>query len=122
MDVLIVAIIPVVGSIPLYMIAKRMEVENAWLAFIPILNIFALTAAADKRGEMKIGEGCGLIIVTLIPFVGWLFFLPLWGRLAVQLGKSSRWGWPCVLPVLGTIWLWVLWYVTRERASLNPEA
>jgi hypothetical protein len=61
-------------------VAKKLKVQNAWLAFIPIANIYLMTQMAGREWWWT--------LLCLIPFVGFIFAIILWVDILKKLGKN----------------------------------
>jgi len=57
----------------LYMIAKKARNENAWLAWIPIGNLFLLVSLADL--------GCLWVLGMFVPCVNFFVAIYVWWRI-----------------------------------------
>ncbi|MCJ2543917.1 DUF5684 domain-containing protein [Thermostichus vulcanus] len=76
-------------SYTLMVIGQKLSVPNAWLAWIPIANIWVMCRAADKPGWW--------VILFFIPLVNLIFAIP------PRLNKSRWSGLLIFLPVLGAL-------------------
>jgi hypothetical protein len=88
-------------------IAKKAKTENAWLAWIPIGNIYLLTQVAKVSGWWTLG-----IFAGGIPAVGSLAVLALmvwlWWRTSERLGFPNWFGILMVVPIANLIILGIL--------------
>jgi len=80
-------------SFTLMKIGDKAGVQNSWLAWIPLGNLWVLCRAAGKPGWWLI-----LFFVPLVNIV--IFFLVIFG-IPVNLGKSSLLGLLIFVPVIG---------------------
>ncbi|MBS1707892.1 MAG: hypothetical protein JSS65_04130 [Armatimonadetes bacterium] len=80
----------------LYVIATKLRAENAWLAFIPVVNVFYMTYVAKRPWWWPV-----LALVPCINLV-WVFFLfPMTlASLAEERGKSGLLGCLLWIPVV----------------------
>ncbi len=78
-------------ALPLYIIAKKSEEENAWLAFVPLVNFWLMCQMADL-------SLLWLLFAILIPGGFFLFQIVVWWRLAENTNKSGFWGVLMVIP------------------------
>ena len=85
----------VLMALPIYTVAQKTNQENAWFAFVPILNIILLIQCADKE--------LWYIVLFLIPCVNFILYAYLWAEVATRLNKSSTLGWLCLIPGLNAI-------------------
>jgi hypothetical protein len=74
-------------------IAKKLNVENAWLAWIPIVNLWIVVQCAGKEWWW--------IILMFIPIVGYVVNILLWMAMCERRGKASGVGLLMILPPLG---------------------
>lgn len=77
-------------GIALYMIAQKTRTENAWMAWVPILNIFLLLNIAQL--------GCLWVIAYFIPCVGFFAAIYTWWRVCERRGKPGPLGILMVIP------------------------
>jgi len=82
-------------SMALQTIAKKTNTENAWWAWVPIINIILMLNIAKKP--------LWWIILCLIPFVNIIIFIIVWMAIAVARGKPSWWGILLIIPVANII-------------------
>lgn len=116
--VILIVLLLVVIPIPMFVIGRRREVGEAWVAFIPIVGpTVVLLWSAEKSGWWW--------LLAVIPFVNLLFFLWLYFRLPAVHGRTRWWGVPFLLPFVNI----VAWYVyafslagPRAGASARPLA
>jgi len=92
---LIFAAFYVYFSLALQTIAKKTNTENAWLAWIPIINIILMLNIAKKP--------LWWIILCLIPFVNIVIGIIIWMAIAEARGKPSWWGILFIVPVVQII-------------------
>jgi len=76
-------------------IAKKTHTENAWWAWIPILNAILLLNIAKKP--------LWWFLLLLIPFVGLIIAIIVWMAVAEARGKPSWWGILLIVPLVGII-------------------
>ena len=82
-------------SLALQTIAKKTNTENAWLAWIPIVNIVLMLNIAKKP--------IWWIILFFIPLVGIVFGIIVFMAIAEARNKPSWWGILIIVPVVGII-------------------
>jgi hypothetical protein len=58
----------VYSSFALMTLAKRLKTENAWIAWIPIVNLYLVTQIAKKEWWWALI----IVFANIVPFVGWL--------------------------------------------------
>lgn len=79
----------------LYMIAKKVGTENAWLAWIPIANIYLMCKVADKPGWW--------LVLFLIPIANIVFAIIVWMKIAEFRNKPSWLGILLIVPIANLI-------------------
>ena len=82
-------------SLALQTIAKKTNTENAWMAWIPIINIILMLNIAKKP--------LWWIILLIIPIVGLIVGIIVWMAIAEARGKPSWWGILLIVPIIGII-------------------
>ena len=76
-------------------IATKTNTENAWLAWIPVVNIILLLNIAKKP--------VWWFILFLIPFVNIIIAILVWMGVAEARNKPNWWGILLIVPVIGII-------------------
>jgi hypothetical protein len=82
-------------ALALQAIAEKTNTENAWFAWIPILNLILMLTIAKKP--------IWWIILFFIPLVGFFMFIPVWMAIAEARGKPNWWGILIIVPVVNVI-------------------
>jgi hypothetical protein len=82
-------------SLALQTIAKKTNTENAWLAWIPIVNIILMLNIAKKP--------LWWFILCLIPLVNIVVMIIMWMAIAEARNKPSWWGILMIVPVVNLI-------------------
>lgn len=82
-------------ALALQTIANKTNTENAWLAWIPIVNVVLMCNIANKP--------VWWIILCLIPLVNIVIFIILWMGIAEARNKPSWWGILLIVPLVGII-------------------
>ncbi len=82
-------------ALALSTIAKKTNTENAWLAWIPIINIVLMLNIAKKP--------IWWIILFLVPFVNIVIAVIVWMAIAEARGKPNWWGILTIVPVVNLI-------------------
>jgi uncharacterized membrane protein YhaH (DUF805 family) len=85
-------VIYIIYALPIFIIARKSEHSCAWMAFIPLLNLWLLLDMADME--------LAWLLLYLIPIVNILFFIYLWMRIAENTNKSMWWGVLMVVPIV----------------------
>lgn len=76
-----------------FVIAKKCGChDTAFLAFIPLANMFLLCQMAKKPGWW--------FVLMLIPFIGVIFYAIVWIEAAKIAGHSGVWGFLAIIPPL----------------------
>lgn len=76
-------------------IANKTNTNNAWMAWIPILNLVLMLRISRQPLWVMIG--------FFIPYVNYLIMAAVWGEIAGVLNKSKWWGLLWLVPVLNLI-------------------
>lgn len=105
--VIICIAIYIYAAIALMAIAKRTKTPNAWLAWIPIANIYLMTQIGKQSGWWTLG-----ILVAIIPIVGGLAVLALvaflgW-KIAEALNRPGWWGILLAIPIVNLVIMGVM--------------
>ena len=74
-------------------IAKKCGLENTWMAWIPIVNIWLLIQCAGKEWWW--------ILLMFIPLLNIVIAIIVWMAIAERLGKPSWVGILVIVPVVG---------------------
>lgn len=82
-------------ALALQTIAKKTNTENAWWAWIPIINIILMLNIAKKP--------IWWIVLCLIPLVNIIVFIIVWMGIAEARNKPSWWGIMMIIPVMNLI-------------------
>lgn len=101
----------VYAAITLMFIAKKTGTSNAWMAWIPILNLYLMCKAAGKSGLW--------IILLCLPFVNVVAIILLWAGIAQRLGRPGWWGLLMLIPVLNFVLMGILAF-SKSRQPIVP--
>ena len=82
-------------SLALQTIATKTKTENAWLAWIPIANIFLMLSIAKKP--------MWWFVLCLIPLVNIVIMVIVWMGVAEARGKPNWWGILTIVPVANIV-------------------
>ncbi len=85
----------VYNAFALMTIANRTYTENAWMAWIPVLNIYLMVKIAEKPWWW--------LIIIFIPILGIIPYILVWMRISERLGKSPWLGVLMILPVVSLV-------------------
>jgi tetratricopeptide (TPR) repeat protein len=80
----------------LFLIARKTNTDMAWLAFIPIANIYLMVKIAGKPWWW-------LLIMILVPCVNVIFFIIVFIGIARARNKSALWGILTLIPGINII-------------------
>jgi hypothetical protein len=95
-------------------IAHKTETENAWLAWIPLANLFLLCSIADKPFFW--------ILVIFVPFVGAIIFtIIIWGGVAQACGRASWLGILMLLPLVNFVVVTYLAFSTIKPLVIEDK-
>jgi len=81
----------VVYSLLLYLIANKLGHESAWLAWVPLINLFLMCDLAGKSWLW--------MLLLCVPLVNIIVIIMLWMNIAEARGKASLWGILAIVPV-----------------------
>ncbi len=88
-------------ALALMAMAKKTGTPNGWLGFIPIANIYLMTAIA--------GIPWWWLIVSFLPFVGIIAVVYILWKIAERLGKPGWWGiLIVVIPIVNLVLIGIL--------------
>jgi hypothetical protein len=94
-------------ALALMTIANKTKTKNAWLAWIPIANIYLMTQIAKLKGWWTLA-----ILLSVIPIVGGLAFLGIsiwwWWLIAERRKKPGWWGILMAIPIVNLIIIGIL--------------
>jgi Family of unknown function (DUF5684) len=82
-------------ALALQAIAEKTNTENAWLAWIPIVNLILMLNIAKKP--------IWWIILFFIPLLGFVMLVLVWMGIAEARGKPNWWGILIIVPVVNVI-------------------
>jgi hypothetical protein len=81
------------GSYTSMVIANKLNVPNAWLAWIPLLSVWVFVKSAGKPWWW--------ILLLFVPLVNIVCFLIMIFAIPPRLGKPALWGLIMFLPIIG---------------------
>lgn len=102
-------------SLCLFRIAKKLNVPEAWIAWIPLAQIWTVVRSADKPWWW--------IFLLFIPVAGAFVGIYLWMRITENLGRDKWLGLLMLVPIVNLIFLGVLAFSKEEEAAppLTPD-
>jgi len=93
--------------------AQRLNIENAWLAWIPIANIYLMSQMAGMHWWPIL-----LLIASFIPFIGFLatialaiFSLVWFWKICEHRNRPGWWALLILIPLFNIIWLIIVWAI-----------
>jgi hypothetical protein len=88
-------VIYVYASYCLMKIAQKLGVENAWMAWIPVVNIWVMCQAARKEWWW--------MLLCFVPLINIIAFCVLWMGIAENRGKPSWVGLLILIPLVNFV-------------------
>lgn len=85
----------IIVAISLMAMAKRVGMREAWMAWVPILNLVVMAKIAQRD--------IFWVILMLIPCVNIIPLAIVWWRIAERMGKPGPVGLLCFVPILGIL-------------------
>ncbi len=109
------------GALALMSIAKRTRTKNAWLAWIPIVNIYLM---------MRIGRlpawTLALWLLVFVPVVSGLASVGMsiwyWWAIAEQRKRPGWWGILMIVPILNLVLMGIMAWGKDPRGTAMPLA
>jgi hypothetical protein len=108
-------------SLCLYLIAKKIDVPNPWLAWVPLADLWTFVASAGKEWWW-LPIMAALIALSLIPYIGFIFILLniaaaiyLWICITENVGKNKWLGLLMIVPVVNLIFPAILAFSKHEN-------
>jgi hypothetical protein len=102
------------SSLCLFLIAKKLDVPAAWLAWIPVLQVWTFFQSA--------GKSLLWILLFFIPFVNVIVAVYLWMCIAENLGKNKWLGLLTLVPIANLLLPAVLAFSKNEGAVTSRAA
>ena len=94
-------------AVALMAIAKRTNTPNAWLAFIPIANIYLMTQIAGLPAWYTL-----IILLPIIPLIGYLamviVMIYFWWKIAEAINKPGWWSLLLLIPVVNLVMIGIM--------------
>jgi len=95
-------------ALVLMTIAQKTKAPNAWLAWIPVANIYLMTDIGKVPGWLAIS-----VLFPLVPYLGLPIFIGvlawMWWKIAEARGRPGWWGLLIMLlPVVNLILMGIL--------------
>ncbi len=111
---LFVALLYLYFSLCLYAIARKLGVPGAWMAWVPVLQMFTLLASASKSGWW--------ILLFLVPVVNVIVQAYIWMCVTENLGREKWLGLLMLVPVVNMVYLGVLAFSKEGGRGVNVAA
>jgi hypothetical protein len=89
-----------------YLIAKKLDVPAAWLAWIPVLQVWTFFRSA--------GKSLWWVLSLFIPFLNIIIIAYLWICIVENLGKNKWLGLLMLVPIINVVYLGVLAFSSKE--------
>lgn len=87
-------------SLCLFLIARKLNVSAAWVAWVPIFQVWTFLAAAGKPGWW--------VLLLLVPVVNLIIPAYLWICVAENLGREKWLGLLMLIPIVNLVYLGML--------------
>lgn len=88
-------------------IANKLGTENAWMAWVPLLNLYLLVRMADKPGWW--------FILFLVPLVNFIVGIYVWMLISERRGRPQWWGIVIgLVPIVNLVLIIMLAYTEAE--------
>ncbi len=79
----------------LYLIARKVDIPDAWFAWVPILNLILICRVADKPGWW--------FLLLFIPLVNIVVYLDIWMTIAEDCNRPAWLGVLMLIPVVNLV-------------------
>jgi hypothetical protein len=96
-------------SLCLFLIARKLNVAGAWMAWVPILQVFTFISCAHKP--------VWWFLLLLVPIVNFFITIYLWMSIAENLGREKWFALLMLVPVVNLIYMGVLAFSKQQTAS-----
>ena len=97
----------IIYQLPLFLIAQKGGHEMAWLAFVPIGNLWLMCDMVDANPA--------LILLMVLPGINLCFYIYLWWQIAEYANKPGILGVLMVVPLLNIPLGWYIAMVEPAR-------
>ncbi len=92
-------------AIGAFMVARRFGREDAWMAFVPFLNIYLICDMARKETSFTV---MAIVFTFVCGIVGVIMVASAWADIAVLLGKDTWYGWLTIIPLINLVPIFIL--------------
>jgi hypothetical protein len=96
----------------LFLIAKKLDVPNPWMAWIPIVQIWTVVNCAGKPWWW--------ILLLLVPVVNIFIGIVLWMSITENLGKNKWLGLLMLVPIVNFVYIGILAFSKGEKHVSIP--
>ncbi len=93
-------------SLCMYLIAKKLNVAEAWMSWVPILNLWPFLSSA--------GKPCWWVLLLFIPLVNVIVMIYLWMCICENLGRNKWLGLLILVPIVNMILPGILAFSKNE--------
>jgi hypothetical protein len=101
-------------SLCLYLIARKLNVPAAWVAWIPIIQVWTFLATAGKPGWWA--------LLFLVPVVNLIIQAYLWMCIVENLGREKWLGLLILVPIVNVVYLGILAFSGSDGSSNRTAA
>jgi len=84
------------NAFALMTIANKTYTENAWMAWIPILNIYLMVKIAEKPWWWT-------LLILFVPILDIILLILVWMNIAEKVGKPAWMGILMILPIVNLV-------------------
>jgi hypothetical protein len=96
--------------LPIFLIARKLNVPAAWTAWIPIIQVWAILKSADKS--------LWWVLLMLVPLINLIVFIYIWMCITQNLGKNKWLGLLMLVPVISIVYPF---YLALSKTGAAPE-
>jgi hypothetical protein len=106
---LIAFVLYIFFSLCLFLIAKKLNVPNPWMAWIPLIQVWTFVSSA--------GKAWWWILLLLVPIVNTIVGVYLWICITENLGRNKWLGLLMLVPIVNFVFLGVLAFSKTEQGG-----
>ena len=98
-------------ALALMKIAQRLNVEGAWMAWVPIANLVLMAKIAKMHWwPVLLLIGVWIPILGIIAMIALMVFVYMWmWKICEARGKPGWWAVLQLIPLVGPIWGLIMW-------------
>jgi hypothetical protein len=97
----------------LYRIGKKTQTQDAWMAWVPFLNIYYMVKIADKKWWW--------VILLLISPINIAFSVLVWMEIAKKLKKPDWWGIMIIIPIVNLIFMGMMAFSQDNSGEITTS-